>query len=498
MTHKSELEAAWTLYCSDQQLNDAEHANLLDALSDDTSGQELAADQRLHRTLAAMGTIDKTKDNFIANVSAACADLDQPTRQTERRAPQVTSVPQITPLLPTRGTAVRRRSNTRSLLLHPFALLLAGTTLAMAITLAVTLSQYHSTQQQIIALQRLRAQQPVPSRLPSQPTKTPTAPDNLVPAPLQEIGPTVAKLTQSTDAVWKKEPKTASLSSGRWELERGTAELAMSSGSRIKLKSPVAIELKGPQHVSLDRGTLTATVPPDDIGFLISTPNARIVDLGTEFRVSVDEHGKTDVDLVRGEVVVIPWNAGTTGERWHLVTGNLDRATVWPSTAVDHGMLASHVSGPNKFKGQISLAGASMDLTSRERFDRLRNGVTTQLAASAADAVDDWLELTRTLDSTSGSYTMNGKEVPITGLDSVLNLEDSLLDTDNDAAADDSQNNSVFVGKININGQERTFNNRIEYEAFRQEMFQSLPGFGMPGPAEMQLDLDKKNNPFQP
>lgn len=161
-------------------------------------------------------------------------------------------------------------------------------------------------------------------------------------------------------------------------------------------------------------------------------------------------------------------------------------------------MLASQAVGPDDFQGQIRLAGVSIDLDSQDHFDRLRHGVRTKLAASPDDAVEDWLRLTRTLNATTGVFNLNGKEFPISGLEGVLDFESGLQKGANFPPSGSSQQNSSFSGTVNINGQERTFSTPAEYEAFRKEMFRSLPGFGLPGPGQTQFETDKQTNPFLP
>jgi hypothetical protein len=58
--------------------------------------------------------------------------------------------------------------------------------------------------------------------------------------------------------------------------------------------------------VRLDRGQATAQVPQWAKGFTIETPNAAIVDLGTQFGVMARGDGKTDVVIFEGEVDVKP------------------------------------------------------------------------------------------------------------------------------------------------------------------------------------------------
>src|SRR6516165_5928449 len=89
-------------------------------------------------------------------------------------------------------------------------------------------------------------------------------------------------------------------------LERGLAEIEFDCGARIILQGPAGLELLSGLSAQLLHGTLTARVPRRAHGFTILTPHNRIVDLGTEFGLSVDARGATTVRVFTGEVVAFP------------------------------------------------------------------------------------------------------------------------------------------------------------------------------------------------
>lgn len=513
MTQRSELQEAWTYYSAGLQLTDAEHERLQRAFRDKRIGSELVADLQLHRSLETLEDIKASRADFVEDVLAAC--LESRTAEKPKQDMSPLHIPAPPPLIetaPSKLTTVRRQKRP-SVWTHPLVLLLAFSSFMMVLLVAVMVERYGSMKQQIaevtdqlesqrkefdrqIIVERTRNRQSTapPTEATVKPEETQQA---SVPPPASDDPESFARLTHSEDAVWRVKPTSQSLPPGEWELKSGSMELTLIGGSHLSLEGPATINLIGPQHVAVERGNLTVLVPPEDLGFRISTPTARIIDLGTEFRVSVSDDGQTDVELLQGEVVVIPWDDGPTGKRWRLARNEFENATVSPSAADGQRMLASQAVGPDGFDGQISLAGAAIDLESQDHFDRLRNGVKTKLATSPRDAVADWLELSRTLNTTTGLVNLNGKEIPISGLEGVLDFE-NLLNGGNLLPAGSSQQNSSFSGTVNINGQQRTFTNPAEYEAFRKEMFQSLPGFGLPGPAHTQFEIDKETNPFQP
>ncbi len=76
------------------------------------------------------------------------------------------------------------------------------------------------------------------------------------------------------------------------------------SGTRVVLQSPAAYELTSATSAKMLVGRLTATVPESGIGFTVITPQADVIDLGTEFGVDVESDGATDVVVFEGEVDV--------------------------------------------------------------------------------------------------------------------------------------------------------------------------------------------------
>lgn len=94
------------------------------------------------------------------------------------------------------------------------------------------------------------------------------------------------------------------LKPGPFVLSQGFAELQLSSGVRLLVEAPSQLELLSQEHVLLHHGNLVANVPPQAVGFKVDTPSSYIVDLGTEFGVSVEKDGRSQVHVIKGEVKV--------------------------------------------------------------------------------------------------------------------------------------------------------------------------------------------------
>jgi hypothetical protein len=116
-------------------------------------------------------------------------------------------------------------------------------------------------------------------------------------------------------------------------LEQGLAEIEFDQGARIILQGPAAVELLSGCKVRLRHGTLTARVPRRAQGFTVVSPGGRVVDLGTEFGLTVDEGGATTVRVFKGEVEAFPGVGG--GARDHGVTIHQDQTARIDGRSVD-------------------------------------------------------------------------------------------------------------------------------------------------------------------
>jgi len=111
----------------------------------------------------------------------------------------------------------------------------------------------------------------------------------------------------SSHAIWSEDAKPTDflmrLAAGeRLELLRGLAEVELSSGVRLILHAHTSFTFAGPERGVLHSGTVTGIA--DKGNFTIVTASAEIVDLGTEFGVSVDAASNTKVVVFEGEVQV--------------------------------------------------------------------------------------------------------------------------------------------------------------------------------------------------
>lgn len=94
-----------------------------------------------------------------------------------------------------------------------------------------------------------------------------------------------------------------SLPIGRIDLISGSAQLMFRSTAVVDLTGPCDFEMAGPNRGHLISGMLEAYVPERAHGFTIDLPGgARIVDLGTSFRVQVDHTAQYRISVLKGRV----------------------------------------------------------------------------------------------------------------------------------------------------------------------------------------------------
>jgi hypothetical protein len=93
-------------------------------------------------------------------------------------------------------------------------------------------------------------------------------------------------------------------------LQQGLAEIEFDRGARVILQGRSGLELISASSARLRYGTLTARVPAHAQGFTVLSPGGTVVDLGTEFGLSVDDGGTTTIRVFKGEVEAFPLVAG--------------------------------------------------------------------------------------------------------------------------------------------------------------------------------------------
>lgn len=126
-----------------------------------------------------------------------------------------------------------------------------------------------------------------------------------------ELAECLATITYLSDDVeWSSEADAHSLNDlvgcGQLQLESGLVRLQYRHGVVVSLIGPVSLDIQSEAYSVLHYGELAAYVPAGAEGFQVDTPTAKVIDLGTEFGVTVDQRGDTELSVFDGEVEVEP------------------------------------------------------------------------------------------------------------------------------------------------------------------------------------------------
>ncbi len=119
----------------------------------------------------------------------------------------------------------------------------------------------------------------------------------------------VAMLNRAVDVQWDQRgdpPRLGvPLEPGWLRLKSGLAQIVFYSGVRMVIEGPTDLKLISPNEVACQSGRLIAEVPPQAIGFRVSTPQMNVTDLGTSFGLEVKSR-RTELHVFKGSVEFQP------------------------------------------------------------------------------------------------------------------------------------------------------------------------------------------------
>lgn len=117
----------------------------------------------------------------------------------------------------------------------------------------------------------------------------------------------VGRLAQQADCVWEQSPslQEGRFSTGVIKLASGAAELRFDSGTNVLLEGPCELSIETVDTARLLTGTVFVDVTEVSNGFLLETPEAQIVDDGTQYAVSMDSQA-LEVHVFDGSVIWTP------------------------------------------------------------------------------------------------------------------------------------------------------------------------------------------------
>ncbi len=133
------------------------------------------------------------------------------------------------------------------------------------------------------------------------------APDRTRPLPKVDVATGLAMVIKLDGVRWEpaEGPHPADgdlLAAGRLRFRSGRATLSMLSGVVLIVEGPADLELVAIDRIFCRQGRLRTRVPEGAEGFVVSGPGSAVMDLGTEFALSVESNGKARVVVIEGEV----------------------------------------------------------------------------------------------------------------------------------------------------------------------------------------------------
>ena len=125
--------------------------------------------------------------------------------------------------------------------------------------------------------------------------------------------PAFAYLTAEHECRWDQTNAEISAGAGNGpvHLRSGVAKFEFADGARILVEGPSRFQVQSAGKIYLNQGKLLAQVPSGAVGFTVETPNAKIVDRGTEFVVEAADGGQTKVAVTKGAVDLIAASGAT-------------------------------------------------------------------------------------------------------------------------------------------------------------------------------------------
>jgi hypothetical protein len=195
----------------------------------------------------------------------------------------------------------------------------------------------------------------------------------------------VVKLEGATPAEHGGPPAEGSvLTAGPFRLDAGRATLSFVGGVTLVVEGPAEIELTSAREIFCRRGKFRSQVAPGAEGFIIRSPGAAAVDLGTELGLNIESDGTTNVLIFEGKAAVSVLNPeGDTVSNKEI--DSMQAVAIDPKA----GRISDVAAHPEQFAAAPTLRVAPLALDAAYpaavlasgprgywRFESLENGVT--------------------------------------------------------------------------------------------------------------------------
>lgn len=129
----------------------------------------------------------------------------------------------------------------------------------------------------------------------------------------------VAELARAVDMEWEEEGTLNTLAPGSsmkrrsYHLKRGAVQIRFHNGATMIFEAPAQFRIDSGRQVHCQLGRFRVHVPSKARGFTLTLEGLGVVDLGTEFGLSVPPSGPAEVHVFSGEVEVTRTESTATG-----------------------------------------------------------------------------------------------------------------------------------------------------------------------------------------
>ena len=172
----------------------------------------------------------------------------------------------------------------------------------------------------------------------------------------------VAVLTQAWGLEWENPDISAKVGDvlpvGTLRILSGLAQVEFYSGATVILEGPADFELKNSNEAFCQHGKIRAIVPEQASGFTVQTERLDVVDLGTEFGMSVAENGEIEVYVFEGRVEIHQANPKPGGDQQPLVSDLTEGESIF---IAPKGEMVKVDMPKNQFIGAAGLAERSIE-----------------------------------------------------------------------------------------------------------------------------------------
>jgi hypothetical protein len=228
--------------------------------------------------------------------------------------------------------------------------------------------------------------------------------------------PAPAVLVADVDAQWSVPAATLKpgdhIPPGPLQLDSGEAQIQLRTGVSILLKGPARIQVRSDNAAALTLGKLTASVPPEAVGFAVHTDTAQIIDRGTEFGVEVKSDDSVAVSVLRGKVEARPNDAGAPTVLVAGQAATLTATTVTLQKADAHPHFAQVLGADNSLDVCDLLCGGDGTKHQRGHAIEVTTGEAGLLSAVDYKYGDHAYHPVLTLPAVDGTFVPDGTAGP--------------------------------------------------------------------------------------